>query len=99
MKRQVSTPNRLWRPRLMHWDGNPPSSASAHDEAGFSANPVIRADVFLVRKGFAASRAEANAAIAAGCVRANDQKVIKPSALLPDDADVTFQRAHPYVSR
>ena len=60
---------------------------------------MIRADVFLVRKGFAASRAEASAAIAAGGVHANGKKVIKPSALLPDDADVTFQRAHPYVSR
>jgi 23S rRNA (cytidine1920-2'-O)/16S rRNA (cytidine1409-2'-O)-methyltransferase len=32
-------------------------------------------------------------------VHANGKKVKKPSALLPDDADVTFQRAHPYVSR
>jgi 23S rRNA (cytidine1920-2'-O)/16S rRNA (cytidine1409-2'-O)-methyltransferase len=60
---------------------------------------TVRADVFLVGKGFAASRAEASAAIAAGGVHANGKKVIKPSALLPDDADVTFQRAHPYVSR
>lgn len=60
---------------------------------------TVRADVFLVRKGFAASRAEASAAIAAGGVRANGKVVTKPSALLPDDADVTFERAHPYVSR
>jgi 23S rRNA (cytidine1920-2'-O)/16S rRNA (cytidine1409-2'-O)-methyltransferase len=66
---------------------------------GPRSQDAVRADVFLVRKGFAASRAEASAAIAAGGVHANGRKVLKPSALLPDDADVTFEGAHPYVSR
>jgi 23S rRNA (cytidine1920-2'-O)/16S rRNA (cytidine1409-2'-O)-methyltransferase len=83
----------------MLWDGIPSPPASAHDAAGSPATPVIRADVFLVRRGLAASRAEAGAAIAAGGVHANGRIVAKPSALLPDDADVTFERVHPWVSR
>jgi len=83
----------------MRWGGNPQPSASVHEGCRLPPSPVIRADVFLVKKGLAASRAEASAAIAAGGVHANGKIVAKPSALLPEDAEVTFLRAHRYVSR
>jgi 23S rRNA (cytidine1920-2'-O)/16S rRNA (cytidine1409-2'-O)-methyltransferase len=59
----------------------------------------MRADVFLVKKGFAASRAEAAAAIAAGGVTVDGKTIGKSSQLLTDDATVTYARPHPYVSR
>lgn len=58
-----------------------------------------RADVFLVEEGFAASRAEAQAAIAAGKVRADGEIIAKPAQLLPDAVRVEYAAAHPYVSR
>lgn len=60
---------------------------------------ATRADVFLVDHGFAASRSEAQAAIRAGTVSANGQRVLKPSQTLPDDAVIAYTKAHPYVSR
>ncbi|HEX4078517.1 MAG TPA: TlyA family RNA methyltransferase [Rhizomicrobium sp.] len=59
----------------------------------------MRADVFLVKHGFAASRAEAQSAIDAGCVRADGVLVTKPSQLLHDSAQIDYAPAHPYVSR
>jgi 23S rRNA (cytidine1920-2'-O)/16S rRNA (cytidine1409-2'-O)-methyltransferase len=58
-----------------------------------------RADVFLVTHGFAASRAEAQAAIKAGLVEADGQKVTKPAQRLRGSMDIQYEPAHPYVSR
>lgn len=63
------------------------------------ANRERRADVFLVEQGFAASRAAAQAAIAAGQVRANGEPILRPAQLLKDDARIDYTPAHPYVSR
>lgn len=58
-----------------------------------------RADLFLVSQGYAETRAEAQAAIRAGKVRADGDRVEKPSQILLPDAKVHYERAHPYVSR
>jgi len=58
-----------------------------------------RADVFLVEHGYAASRAEAQAAIKAGRVRAGGATVTKPAQILHDGMAITFEKEHPYVSR
>src|SRR5579863_2274929 len=55
--------------------------------------------MFLVEQGFAASRSEAQAAIAAGHVRADGVTIEKPAQLLKPDARVDYAPAHPYVSR
>ena len=60
---------------------------------------MTRADLFLVEKGFAASRAEAQAAIKAGLVRINGEVLDKPSRGVPDGAAVQYEKPHPYVSR
>jgi 23S rRNA (cytidine1920-2'-O)/16S rRNA (cytidine1409-2'-O)-methyltransferase len=59
----------------------------------------LRADVFLVQKGYAATRAEAQAAIAAGHVTADGQAILKPSQPVADAADIAYEKAHAYVSR
>jgi 23S rRNA (cytidine1920-2'-O)/16S rRNA (cytidine1409-2'-O)-methyltransferase len=58
-----------------------------------------RADVFLVERGFAASRSEAQAAIAAGLVRADGVTVAKPAQLLLKTMHVDYAPPHTYVSR
>lgn len=58
-----------------------------------------RADIFLVEHGYAASRAEAQAAIKAGHVTADGVTVAKPAQPLHDGMAIAFQKAHPYVSR
>lgn len=58
-----------------------------------------RADQLLVERGFFESRARAQAAIAAGLVSANGQPVRKASEMVADDAELTAQAPHPYVSR
>ena len=58
-----------------------------------------RADVFLVSRGFAASRAEAQAAIEAGNVQADGKLVTKAAQRLRETMNVDYQPAHPYVSR
>ncbi len=58
-----------------------------------------RADVFLVSHGFAASRAEAQAAIRAGNVEADGHKVTKPAQRLHASMNISYEPAHPYVSR
>jgi len=58
-----------------------------------------RADRLLVRLGHFESRAQARAAIEAGCVRADGQDLRKPSQLIGTDAVIEAQPAHPYVSR
>ena len=58
-----------------------------------------RADVFLVESGYAASRAEAQAAIAAGTVMADGRTIAKASQVLGDGMQIVYAPAHPYVSR
>lgn len=59
----------------------------------------LRADVFLVERGFAASRSEAQAAIAAGQVRADGVTVAKPAQLISETMRVDYAPPHTYVSR
>jgi 23S rRNA (cytidine1920-2'-O)/16S rRNA (cytidine1409-2'-O)-methyltransferase len=58
-----------------------------------------RADQFLVEKGHAASRSEAQAAIRAGLVKVDGQVLEKPSKTLADGVAIEYQRPHPFVSR
>ena len=58
-----------------------------------------RVDVLLVARGLFESRARARAAIDAGLVVANDKKIQKPSEVIPADAVLQAQPAHPWVSR
>lgn len=58
-----------------------------------------RADLLLVARGLFDSRARAQAAIAAGLVSADGKPVQKPSELLPADAALSAEPAHPWVSR
>ncbi|MES1201999.1 MAG: TlyA family RNA methyltransferase [Pseudomonadota bacterium] len=58
-----------------------------------------RADLLLVARGLAESRAQARAAIEAGGVRANGAPVRKPSDMLDESAALEFTPAHPWVSR
>jgi 23S rRNA (cytidine1920-2'-O)/16S rRNA (cytidine1409-2'-O)-methyltransferase len=60
---------------------------------------AIRLDVALVEKGFFASRAQAQAAIAASLVQVNGAIITKPAYSVPQDAVLTAQALHPYVSR
>jgi 23S rRNA (cytidine1920-2'-O)/16S rRNA (cytidine1409-2'-O)-methyltransferase len=59
----------------------------------------MRADVFLVEQGYAKSRSEAQAAIAAGSVLADGKPIAKPSQALTATARIEYRPAHPYVSR
>jgi 23S rRNA (cytidine1920-2'-O)/16S rRNA (cytidine1409-2'-O)-methyltransferase len=58
-----------------------------------------RADRLLVERGFFASRARAQAAIAAGLVRADGETVRRPSDALAEDARIEASEPHPWVSR
>lgn len=58
-----------------------------------------RADILLVERKLAASRAEAQAAIAAGLVHADGETVVKPAQLLRENARIDYSPPHPYVSR
>lgn len=59
----------------------------------------VRADLLLVERGLFESRARAQAAIAAGLVRADGVVLRKASETVPDTASIEAQAAHPYVSR
>jgi 23S rRNA (cytidine1920-2'-O)/16S rRNA (cytidine1409-2'-O)-methyltransferase len=59
----------------------------------------LRADRLLVERGLFASRAKAQAAIAAGLVTADGKPVAKASDELATDAVLNAQPEHPYVSR
>ncbi len=61
--------------------------------------PRERADRLLVARGLFESRAKAQAAIAAGLVRADDRPVLKASDALPLDAHIEAAAAFPWVSR
>ena len=58
-----------------------------------------RADLLLVDRGFFASRARAQEAIAAGLVTVDGRPVAKASALLAEDARIEATPAHPWASR
>ncbi len=58
-----------------------------------------RADRLLVARGLFASRARAQAAIAAGLVTADGALVRKASEEIPSAATIAARPAHPYVSR
>lgn len=58
-----------------------------------------RADVALVERGFFASRARAQEAIAAGLVTVNGAVIRKASDTVPEEATITAEQPHPYVSR
>lgn len=59
----------------------------------------LRADVLLVARGLAESRAKARAAIEAGGVTANGARVEKPSDLIEENAALELTPPHPWVSR
>jgi 23S rRNA (cytidine1920-2'-O)/16S rRNA (cytidine1409-2'-O)-methyltransferase len=59
----------------------------------------IRADLLLVARGLAESRAKARAAIEAGGVLANGVVVAKPSDLIDETARLDVTPPHPWVSR
>jgi 23S rRNA (cytidine1920-2'-O)/16S rRNA (cytidine1409-2'-O)-methyltransferase len=59
----------------------------------------LRADRLLVERGLFASRARAQAAIAAGLVTADGKPVAKASDALAADTVLQAQPEHPYVSR
>ena len=59
----------------------------------------VRADVLLVSRGLAESRAKAQAAIAAGGVTADGRVVVKASETLDEACDLKAEAAHPYVGR
>lgn len=59
----------------------------------------MRADQLLVKRGVFDSRAKAQAAIAAGLVHAGGEVVKRPSQNLPENAPITAQAPHPWVSR
>lgn len=59
----------------------------------------LRADMFLVRNGYAKSRTEAQSAIRSGRLKVNGEIVSKPSRTLDPDAQIEYVKPHPYVSR
>jgi len=59
----------------------------------------IRIDRLLVERGLFESRTQAQSAIAAGRVRANEVVVARPSEEISADAVLRAEPAHPYVSR
>ncbi|MCI3133523.1 TlyA family RNA methyltransferase [Phenylobacterium aquaticum] len=58
-----------------------------------------RADLLLVARGLADSRAKARAAIEAGGVTADGKPVAKPSEMLDEACDLQATMLHPYVGR
>lgn len=58
-----------------------------------------RADVVLVERGFFASRARAQEAIAAGLVSVNGTPLRKASETIGEGAAIVAEQPHPYVSR
>src|SRR5215468_10867968 len=61
--------------------------------------PRLRADQLLVERGLFASRAKAQAAIAAGLVTADDVVIARASDQVATDAALRAQPAFPWVSR
>jgi len=69
------------------------------DKQDDRTSPRKRADVLLVERGLFESRARARAAIEAGGVVADGKPVLKASATIAVDAELSAQPAHPWVSR
>lgn len=61
--------------------------------------PRRRADLLLVERGLFESRAKAQAAIAAGLVRADGAVVRRASDTVLADAEIEAEAPHPFVSR
>ncbi|HXR95762.1 MAG TPA: TlyA family RNA methyltransferase [Rhizomicrobium sp.] len=59
----------------------------------------MRADVFLVERGYAKSRSEAQAAIRAGLVTVSGARLSKPSQSISANAAIEYRKPHPFVSR
>lgn len=59
----------------------------------------MRADVYLVEQGHYESRARAQAAIKAGLVEIDGEKILKPSQRICNARVVKAELEHPYVSR
>lgn len=59
----------------------------------------MRADKHLVEYGYFDTRAKAQAAIAAGCVRVDGRILEKAAAKIAPGAKIEAEPAHPYVSR
>jgi 23S rRNA (cytidine1920-2'-O)/16S rRNA (cytidine1409-2'-O)-methyltransferase len=59
----------------------------------------LRADVFLVRNGYARSRTEAQSAIRSGRLKVDGEVMSKPSRTLDPNARIEYVAPHPYVSR
>src|SRR5947207_3040103 len=59
----------------------------------------VRIDRLLVERGVLESRAKAQAAIAAGLVRANNLIVRRASEEIPENAVLTAEPEHPWASR
>jgi len=68
-------------------------------EQSDGSNETRRVDVLLVERKIFESRAQAQAAIAAGSVKINGIIIAKPSASIPLNAVIDATPAHPYVSR
>ena len=63
-------------------------------------NPKKRLDLILTERGYFNSREQAKAAVMAGRVFVNGERVDKPGTVLPLDVEIKFLgKEHPYVSR
>ena len=69
------------------------------DKNDHQSPPRTRVDVLLVERGLFESRARARAAIEAGGVVANGRQVQKSSEMIANDAELSAEPAHPWVSR
>lgn len=67
--------------------------------AAMAAAETERADALLVRRGVFSTRAQAQAAIAAGLVKADGAPVVKPAQRLAATCRLEAQPAYPWVSR
>ncbi len=61
--------------------------------------PKVRADILLVERGLAESRAKAQRLVMAGQVRANGQIVDKPSSMYGNEVKLKVETGPRYVSR
>ncbi len=59
----------------------------------------MRLDQFLVARGDFETRAQAQAAIRAGCVSIDGEPETKPSRTAPEGARIEAEKPHPWVSR
>lgn len=59
----------------------------------------MRADLYLLERGVFETRAQAQAAIAAGRVRIGGVAIAKPSQKVQPGTEIEAQAAHPYVGR